>query len=181
MTKKKKDHSKNDYPQPSIAEVSASVWKRLGAFLIDMAIVYGIVILSLGDKVLPPLEEAASFAETYRAMAESSGIADGVSFIFSTLFFMYYMMLERKFGQSVGKMAVNIYVVPTMPDKKEMTGLQNLGRSAFLIPFFPFMLLWFVDWISIFFSKDNQRLSEMLSKTKVIEKKQMVPMDGVVV
>jgi uncharacterized RDD family membrane protein YckC len=180
MPRKKKE-PKESYPQPSVAEVSASIWKRIGAFLIDMLIVYVIVVFSLGDKLLPPLEEAASFAETYAAVAKSSGISDGISFVFSTLFFMYYMMLERKFGQSLGKMVVNIYVVAAIPDKKDISGMQNLGRSLFLIPFFPFMLLWFVDWVSIFFSKDSQRLSEILSKTKVIERKQVVPMDGVVV
>lgn len=166
---------------PTMAEVSASIWKRIGAFLIDMVIVYVIVLFALGDKILPPLDEAATFAETYKAMAGSSGIADGVSFIFSTLMLVYYVLLERKFGQSIGKMVVNIYIVPSLPDRKEVSGLQQLGRSMFLIPFFPFMLLLFIDPIAMLFTKDNQRVSEMLSKTKVIERKQIVPMDTVVV
>jgi uncharacterized RDD family membrane protein YckC len=177
ISKKKKE----SYPQPKMAEVTASIWKRIGAFVIDMIIVYIIVLFALGDKIMPAINDASSFAQTYAAMAESTGIADGVSFIFSTLMLMYYMMLERKFGQSVGKMVVNIYVVPMVPDRKEVSSLQNLGRSMFLIPFGPFMLLWFIDPISMFFTKDNQRLSEMLTKTKVIERKQIVPMDDVVV
>jgi uncharacterized RDD family membrane protein YckC len=172
---------KKEYPQPKDVEVPASIWKRIGAFLIDMVIVYVIVLFALGDKILPPLDEAASFAETYAAMAESPGIADGVSFIFSTLMLVYYIMLEKKFGQSLGKMVVNIYIVPSLPDKQTVSGLQHLGRSMFLIPFFPFMLLWLFDPLAMFFTKDNQRLSEMLTKTRVIERKQIVPMDNVVV
>jgi uncharacterized RDD family membrane protein YckC len=177
MPKRKKEA----YPQPKTVAVAASIWKRIGAFVVDVLIVYVIVLFALGDKILPAVDDAASFAETYAAMAESPGIADGVSFIFSILMLVYYILLERKFGQSIGKMVVNIYVVPSLPDKQAVSTLQHIGRSMFLIPMFPFMLLWLIDPIAMLFTKDNQRISEKLSNTKVVEHREIVPMENVIV
>ncbi len=172
MPKKKKE----EYPQPSVAEVSASIWKRIGAFLIDMVIIYAIVFLALGDKILPPIDEATSMVEAFAALTDSSGIGDGVSFIVSTLVIVYYMMLEGKFSQSLGKMVMSIYVVPSSPDNQRISRFRHLGRCMFLIPIFGI-----ADCIAVFFTKENQRLSEMLTKTKVIERKEIVPMENVVV
>lgn len=169
---KRSSSKKNSYPQPSIAEVSASIWKRIGAYLIDVLIVSLIVFLSAGDKLIPDASEAAFVAETYAAIADSSWS----SFLFSALTLVYYVLLERKFGQSVGKMVVNIYVVPSIPSVRDVSGFRHIGRCMFLIPIFGI-----ADSIAALFTKDNQRLSEMLTKTKVIERKQIVPMDDVVV
>ena len=47
---------------------------------------------------------------------------------------------------------------------------QVLARNIVFIPIFPFILLWVLDPLFMFFTKTNQRLSEILSKTKVVEK-----------
>ena len=76
---------------------------------------------------------------------------------------------EGLLRQSIGKIFTNIYVVS---ETKELKLWQLLVRNLFLIPFFPFVLLWIVDPAFMFFTKDNKRLSEILSKTKVVEKYQ---------
>ena len=76
------------------------------------------------------------------------------------------MMLERKTGQTIGKAVMKIYVVS---DLSEMKAWQALTRSIAFIPLFPFFLLWLLDPLFMFFTKTNQRLTEILSKTRVIE------------
>ena len=77
------------------------------------------------------------------------------------------MIMEKKLNQSVGKMLFNLYVEGKTKDLKYW---HLFVRSMFLIPLFPFILLWFIDPIVMLFTKENQRLSEILSRTKVVEK-----------
>jgi len=80
---------------------------------------------------------------------------------------LYFMLLEKKLNQSPGKILFNLYVVS---QEKELKYWQLFVRNMFLIPFFPFVLLWIIDPIVMLFTKQNQRLSEILSRTKTVEK-----------
>lgn len=82
------------------------------------------------------------------------------------LAFMYFTVLEKKFEQSIGKMMTHIYVVS---DEKEMKFWQVAVRNLFFIPIFPFILLWVLDPLLMIINKQNKRLSEIVSKTKVVE------------
>lgn len=147
----------------------ASVWKRLIAFAIDLMIINLIILFPfrrLFQKIIP---KSTSFTETYNYLNQNSGFSTAITFltvVVALLSILYFYMLEKKLHQSVGKMIFNIYVVS---DNKELKGWQLLVRNIFLIPIFPFVLLWILDPIFMFFTKTNQRLSEILSKTKVIE------------
>jgi uncharacterized RDD family membrane protein YckC len=80
---------------------------------------------------------------------------------------LYFVILENKLRQSIGKMIFNLYVEG---QDKDIKYWQLFARSMFLIPIFPFVLLWIIDPIVMLFTKENQRLSEILSKTKVVER-----------
>ena len=75
--------------------------------------------------------------------------------------------VKKRMGQTIGKMLMKIYVVS---DNQDLKAWQLLTRSIVFIPIFPFILLWVLDPLFMFFTKTNQRLSEILSKTKVVEK-----------
>ena len=75
-------------------------------------------------------------------------------------------MLEKKMGQTIGKVLMRIYVVS---DNNNLKTWQLLTRNLIFIPIFPFVLLWIIDPLFMFFTKTNQRLTEILSKTKVVE------------
>ena len=79
---------------------------------------------------------------------------------------LYFYLLEKKLAQSIGKVLFGLYV---RSQEKELKRWQIFVRSMFLMPVFPFVLLWLVDPIVMLFNKENQRLSEILSKTKVVE------------
>ena len=58
--------------------------------------------------------------------------------------------------------------------QKQMSFWQTLLRSIYLIPVFPFVLLLLIDPVYMFFNPENQRLSERMSKTRVVERYRML-------
>ena len=147
----------------------ASVLKRAIAFIIDLLIINTIILFPFRGILEKLIPEADSFSKT---MDFLSNRADSTSITFiilliSAITILYFMLMEKKLNQTPGKMLFNLYVNSQTKDLKYW---QLFVRSIFLIPMFPFILLWFLDPIVMFFTKENQRLSEILSKTKVVEK-----------
>ena len=148
----------------------ASVLKRIIAFIIDILIIYLIILFPFRriiDKIVP---ETGSFSKTFDFLSSNPGANTSITIIMFAVAFLtilYFMILEKKLGQSVGKMLFNLYV---QGQGKDLKNWQLFVRSVFLIPMFPFVLLWVIDPIVMLFTKENQRLSEILSKTKVVEK-----------
>lgn len=146
----------------------ALIWKRVAAFFIDMLVI-NIVILfpfrSLFHGIVP---KGYSFSEAYSFLSSTNytGFISSVSFVISVLIMLYFFMLERKMGQSIGKKLMGVYVVG---DNKSIKPWQLLVRNLGFIPIFPFILLWVLDPLSMFFTKTNQRLTEILSRTKTVE------------
>lgn len=151
----------------------ANAWKRAAAFAVDLLIINLIVLFpfrSLFQKIIP---KSASFAEAYSSLNQDSELGAAITFltvVVSFLSILYFYLLERRLHQSIGKILFNIYVIS---DNKEFKRWQLLVRSMFLIPVFPFILLWILDPAFLFFTKTNQRLSEILSKTRVVERYSM--------
>ena len=111
-----------------------------------------------------------SFTEAYRLISTSTdytGFINSVSFVMFALIILYFIMLEKKMNQTIGKMIVKIYVAS---DNKDLKTWQLLVRNLVFIPIFPFVLLWILDPLFMFFTKTNQRLTEILSRTRVVEK-----------
>ena len=94
-----------------------------------------------------------------------------ISIFASVIAILYFVILEQKNKQSIGKMLMNIYVES---GQKERRVWQQFVRSMFLIPTFPFILLWILDPLFLLFTKDKRRLSEILSKTRVVEEFNLV-------
>ena len=149
----------------------ALIWKRMLAFFIDLLVINFIILFPfkrLFQRIVP---SSLSFEETFSLVNDPglSSMIVATSVFVGILMVSYFMILEGKLGQSIGKILVNIYVASEI---KEMRFWQLLVRSLFLMPVFPFILLWIMDPVFMFFTKDNKRLSEILSKTKVVGKYQ---------
>ncbi len=147
----------------------ASLWKRAFAFVTDLLIINLIILFPFRKLFLKIIPEKATFSETYNFLQNSgfSGAITALTLVAAFLSLLYFYMLEKRLQQTIGKMLFKIYVVS---DSKELKGWQLLVRSMFLVPIFPFVLLWVVDPAFLLFTKSNQRLSEILSKTRVIER-----------
>jgi uncharacterized RDD family membrane protein YckC len=148
----------------------ALLWKRIAAFFIDMAIINILILFPFRNLFQDIIPKDYSFSEAYKFLSSSTDYTSfltSVSFIISILIILYFLLMERKMQQTIGKMLMKIYVVS---DTKTLNSWQLLARNLVFIPIFPFVLLWLIDPLFMFFNKTNQRLSEILSKTKVVEK-----------
>lgn len=148
----------------------ALVWKRVIAFMIDMLIINLVVLFPFKGLFEEMLPKDYSFSEAYKLLSSSTdyaGFLTSASFMMSILIIMYFYMMERKMSQTIGKMLMKIYVES---GNKEIRAWQLLARNIIFIPIFPFVLLWVLDPLFMFFTKTNQRLSEILSNTKVVER-----------
>ena len=119
------------------------------------------------DNVVPKTESFSKTVDFLSNNAEYNIFITLLILLVAALTILYFVILEKKLKQSVGKMLFNLYVESKTKDLKYW---QLFVRSMFLIPLFPFVLLWIIDPVVMLFTKENQRLSEILSKTKVVEK-----------
>ena len=147
----------------------ALIWKRIAAFFIDMLIINLVILFpfrALFQNIIP---KDYSFSEAYRFLSTSAGYTSYVnlvSFVMAGLIIFYFLMMEKTMQQTIGKKLMKIYVTSNSNDLKTW---QILTRNLVFIPIFPFVLLWILDPLFMFFTKTNQRLTESLSKTKVVE------------
>ena len=145
----------------------ASIIKRFAAFIIDVLILNLVVLAplqSLFAGIVP-----SGFRESYHYLtsnAHASNLVFGISIFVGLMFFIYFTVLEKVYGQSIGKMLMHISVVS---ETKQLTWWQVIVRNLFVLPFFPFILLWVIDPLMMAFSAENRRLSDILSKTKVVQ------------
>ena len=147
----------------------ALVWKRLLAFVADILIINLVLFFPFKKILQKAIPEFDNYSEAYSYFASNSGhtaTLTMVSFVMALLVLLYFISMEYKIGQTPGKILFNIYVVSEV---KDIAVWQFIVRSLFIIPVFPFVLLWIIDPLFLFFTKTNQRLSEILSKTKTVQ------------
>ena len=147
----------------------ALLWKRIAAFFVDLLIINLVILLPFSALFQNMIPKDYSVSEAYkflRSSADFTSFISTISFFMSILVILYFFMLELKMGQTIGKMLLKIYVVS---NTSNLTRWQLVIRNLVFIPLFPFVLLWIIDPLFMFFTKTNQRLTEILSKTKVVE------------
>ena len=146
----------------------AMLWKRLVALILDFIIiefVIGVPFRSIIMKIIP--QDGLSQSYSYLlSNPRITALLSSVTILFGLLALLYFAILEYKTNQTIGKTLMNIKVESV---NKELTFLSCLIRSMYLVLVFPFILLWLIDPLFIFFTKDKRRLSEILSKTRTVE------------
>ena len=156
-------------PRPNRIKRNASLIKRGVAFVVDIAIINLIIAYPLKSYMNQLLPNFTSFTDTYNYFMANQDLSYSllsISIAISVLSIAYFTILELNMGQSIGKKFLHLKVISLEKNPKMW---QYILRSLFLIPLFPFILLWLIDPIYIFFNTDGQRLTESISKTKVIE------------
>ncbi len=173
----------------------APIIKRFVAFAIDLFILNIIVLGPFNGLVMGILPEGSGgFSSSYRLMMENQQAVASLSGIMAAvgiLSLLYFVALQRRFGQTVGMMVMDIYAVKvprsndgsrkdtsamlSFPVDDRKDDLHHLGffetaiRNLFALPIGPLMFLWIIDPLSLVFSKSSQRFLEMLSGTMTVE------------
>ena len=150
-------------------EVPTKLWKRVIAYFID---VFVIIILTLPiQNYLNKIAPADSFYKTQMLIVQNSTLFRNIflSLICTMIIIvLYWSVLEWKIGQSLGKYIMHIYVKTTIKKSKLkywQCFIRNLSKIS--------SLLLVLDCIFFIWSK-NQRFLERLSKTIVVEKREVV-------
>ncbi len=180
--------SDSSHEKKNIYILPASVMKRFFAFIIDLVIINFFILgpfSSLFDSVA---SSTPGFGTTYELILSSPELRSSLStalFFISILTLIYIIVLQRKFNQTIGMMVMNIFVVKIVSAPVATTSLRKkkkidansfklgfidaLLRNLFVVPFAPFIFLWVIDPLYLFFNKNSQRLSEVFSRTLVVE------------
>jgi len=148
----------------------AKLWKRVTSFIIDFIIIDFVLFFPFKNimQELTPTIDITSFSSALKAV-QPTPLLIAASLSMAGITILYFSIMEYKLQQTIGKMLFNIAVVHTMPNTP-LKFWQTLVRCLFVIPIFPFMLLWFFDPVYIFFNSGRQRLLETISKTQTIER-----------
>ncbi len=155
-------------PHQRSTTIPASLFRRFLAFLLDLLIL-DLVVAAPFRGVFAGIfgeQELTDLMAAMEADPSMSFLAQMILLLLGILLLLYFMILEFTVGQTLGK---RIFRLRVENDKKQKQIWQYLVRSLFVIPVFPFILLWVIDPIHMFFSIEGRRWSEKLSRTRVVQ------------
>jgi uncharacterized RDD family membrane protein YckC len=139
----------------SDSKIILAKWtERFLAWLIDF-----IIISSLSTMII-----FLSFGSIYYEFDESGLWAENTQYIpASILFFVYWVILEYKTGQTIGKKILNLKVIDIQGGKPKLTGilLSSFGKS-FLLPI-DVILGWILT------NEKRQRIFNKLGDTIIVK------------
>ena len=149
------DSETNDSSKPT--QLIIARWTdRFFAWLIDY-----IIVAAVAFTVFFAIISASNFDEVMSGNFEYSRSSEYAPI--SIVFFLYWLILESRTGQSIGKMALHLKITNL---KGEKASIQSIAVSsfgkAFLLP---------IDVIAgrLFTNKNRQRVFNRLGKTIVIK------------
>ena len=164
---------KLDLPEERTFTSSALLWRRAAAFAIDFFILDFFVLASFNSLLEKNIPADYNFSKMYDFLKSNPDVMRNIIMILafsSVIAGLYFLLLESRMQQSIGKKFMNIYIVSTKDNASTPTFWQNILRNLIFIPIFPFILLFIIDPIFMLFNKNSQRLSDILSNTKVVQK-----------
>jgi hypothetical protein len=163
------------------------ITKRILAFIIDFLIINMLIAYpfsKLLTKLMPEKQIYGLSNFSFLISQNNFGfIIYAIIGLIMFLTFFYFVLFEYIIGQTIGKIIMDLKVV-SIKENRNNTQILKKGmysysdtklyqviiRSLFLIPIFPFSLLLFIEPIYLFFFSENeQRLTEKISHTKVID------------
>ena len=148
-------------------EGSASIIRRFIAFIIDLLLLNFVIIAPFGRVITKSVpKDFTKIREYMIAQPEISSKLFYMLVVIAIIMLLYFALCEYKLGQTLGKIIMKLHV---KSDTKTLLFWQCVVRSLFMIPIFPLFLLIFIDPLVMIFTKNNKRLSEILSKTKTIQ------------
>jgi uncharacterized RDD family membrane protein YckC len=141
-------------PLPDLGTEDDVVVKRILAFLID-AVGVGLLV--------------GVVSEVLAVISETLGVLVGG--LGTLLFFAYFIYFEAEYGQTVGKMVMDIVVVTEDGDPITYrdSAIRTLLRIVDALPFF-----YVVGLVAIFVTDRKQRVGDLVADTVVVKAKPTV-------
>lgn len=148
------------------------LWKRVCAYIIDVFIIAILIEAPFGGLIKKVAGDSSNktISELYSYLTLnplSSNILIFITLLMTALALLYWSVLEYKFGQTIGKMFLKLYVVS---EKGNLTFKQCLMRNISKLS----SILIIIDSIPLLKPINTQRFSERYAKTKVIDKTMVI-------
>ena len=146
---------------------TASFLRRAIAFIIDLFILNFFIAAPFRSIISRYFPAENSFSTTIAAIETNQAVVSELStilFLISLIALIYFSVLEWKLGQTIGQMILSIY---SQAEKGKMKLWQTIISNVFIIPFFPFFLLWVIDPLYLIFR--GKRLTEKIAGTKIVQ------------
>jgi uncharacterized RDD family membrane protein YckC len=138
-------------PLPDLGTEGDVVVKRIIAFLID-AVGFGLLV--------------GIVSEVLAVISETLGVLVGG--LGTLLLFVYFIYFEAEYGQTIGKMAMDIVVVTEDGDPitYRESAIRTLLRIVDALPFF-----YIVGLVAIYVTDRKQRVGDLVADTIVVKAK----------
>lgn len=151
-------------PKKRLYLYKAQAYKRIGAFVLDLLIINFIIVgpfTSILQNIMP--NSSISSALNSNPLLQNQVFFIGTIIAFLSL--LYFSWFTYKLSQTPGMMALKLYKISK--NNQQITFMQALLSNVFILPMFPFFILWIIDPIYLIFKKET--LSNQLSKTQIVE------------
>jgi uncharacterized RDD family membrane protein YckC len=145
-------------PKERVYKRNASIIRRLLAFIVDLLVINLVIIWpfrSLLTKIFSPLMQNPFLVESIPSQAYVA-IA-----IIAVIALLYFTLFEYSLNQTIGMSLLNLYA------EGNITFFTTIIRNLFIIPFFPFYILWIVDPLHLIFT--GERFTERITRTSTVE------------
>ena len=143
-------------PEERVYVKDASFMRRLVAFLADLLLLDLVVFSVFGSLLAGSFNFATIMQNGWSLPLAAYAAAIGMAL----LGLAYFSLFEYLLGQTPGMMLLNIRAV-------NVTFWRALVRNAYLVPIFPFPVLWVVEPVYLLVRKT--RLLELATGTRTIE------------
>jgi len=134
----------------------AGFWMRLWAFLLDL-----ITVLSLNWLLVSPLIRMTNVNELL-----SLGPYSFETFLGAIVFFLYFAIMTKRYGQTIGKMVMGLKVISTK--EEELTWSQILFREGIGRFLHQAFFLFYAIYVMVAFTEKKQGLHDIIGDTFVV-------------
>ncbi len=153
-------------PKSRIVETNCSLIKRFLAFVLDLMILDFVVFFPMKKVLSSLIPQNMALSSSSIILGNNPDLFNKILIIMvylSLVAVIYFSVLEYKFQQTIGKMILKIYI-----KSNKLSFWKFVLSNLTLIPVFPFIILWVVDPLYLFFK--GQRFMEQISNITLVER-----------
>lgn len=141
--------------EPKITDRFAGFWMRFWAFLADL-----LIIFSINGILLSPLRMINDGMDIYISIWTLHGIMGAI------VFYLYFLVLTKKLGQTMGKMIFGLRVIRA--DHQPLQWSDLIFREV--ITRFIYKTFFFLNllYLIVAFNKEKKGFHDMVGNTRVV-------------
>lgn len=146
----------------------AGFGKRALSFLFDLLIINIIIIWPFQQVFDNYVSTGLAFNNISGSMMDAQ-LPGSIYFLIFIIFFLamlYFMFFEYYLGQTIGQMFFDIKIISKNDNSGSISLWQSFVRTCFMLPIFPFYVLWIAEPLYLAFYKE--RLTERLTGTSTV-------------